>query len=85
MEAKLNWLSPMMLRYCSKVIVPWSGRSDYSDVASGAICLPKNFTEALSSIFPGMTVTPRRNSFGNNGRAIYWGGGGGVSGGQGVL
>ena len=55
--------------------MPWSGRSDHSDIASEAICLPKNFAKALSSIFPGMTLIPRRNSFGNNGHAIYWGGG----------
>ena len=57
--------------------MPWSGCSDHSDIASEAICLPKNFKKALSSIFPGMTLIPRRNSFGNNGCAIYWGGGGG--------
>lgn len=70
MEAKLNWVSPMMLSYCSKVIMPWSGCSDHPDIASEAICLPKNFTKALPSIFLGMTV-------GSSGRAIYGRGGGG--------
>ena len=53
MEAKMNWISPMMHSCCLKEIIPWSGCSDHSDIASEAICLPKNFTKALSSIFWG--------------------------------